>query len=150
MTPSWLQPVEVFPLGKVPGWLHAIFRLLAHLAYALLVVAGVLLSVWPFALAAFWDGLAQAAQSPWKRAAITVALTVLGFLLYLARRFARLWYGAAETEVGIAFCWVGLGSVSAVSWASAASVVGGVYFIVRGLDDLEQGFEKHRHRGATG
>jgi hypothetical protein len=138
------QSINIFPFGRIPRWLYAIFRVWVYLTGISLVIAVVLLFVWPFALVAFWDRLAQTAHSPWKRAALTGALTVLGFLLYLARRFARLWYGAAETVLGIAFCWAGLLSVSAVSWASAASVVGGVYIIVRGLDNFQQGIEARK------
>jgi|SRR5579859_7219076 len=149
MASSWFQSENIFPFGEIPGWLMAIMRLLVFLVGILLVLGAVLLFVWPFALAASWDSLIQAAHSPWERAAVTTALAVLGFLLYLARRFARLWYGAAETVVGIAFCWAGLGSVSAISWASAGSVVGGVYVIVRGLDNLQQGVEMRRDQIAA-
>jgi hypothetical protein len=133
------RPIETFPFateGPPRVWSSAIVKIFILLAGALLVLSAALLFAWPFALAAFWDSVAQAAHSPWKRAAATATLALFGFLLYLARRFARLLYGAAETLVGIAFCWAGLGSVSAGSWTSVA---GGIYVIIRGLDNCQQG-----------
>jgi len=111
-------------------------RLLTWLTSAVLLIAGAALVLWPAAFVYFWDVARAAAVSPWKRFVVAAALALLGYLLYLARRDYRRVYGAGETALGMALCWAGLGAVATISpSASATTVLGGVYIIVRGLDN---------------
>jgi hypothetical protein len=80
--------------------------------------------------------------SPWMHAFATAILILIGFLLYLARTYMRSLYGAAEIVVGAAACWVGLGHPSTNGLTGSLAVAGGVYIIVRGIDNWVQGRPK--------
>jgi hypothetical protein len=95
--------------------------------------------VWPFVLVAFWQRLSELAQSPWLRVGMSVVLVGIGGLLYLARKYMRSVYGAAEVVLGAATCWNGLGSTALSAFAAMLSVAGGLYIIVRGFDNFAAG-----------
>ena len=139
------EPFEIYPFGKMPQWARIVVVLISFVLFALLLIAVSFLFVWPFALVRFWSYITSAAHSPWKRILITVGLTVLGVSLYLARSFARSLYGVAEMLAGVAFCWAGLvPPVSSGRWGPAGSIVGGIYIIVRGMDNLLLGIEERK------
>jgi hypothetical protein len=50
-----------------------------------------------------------------------------------------MFYGIGEVCVGIAICWVGLNSANTEGLASAMPLAAGVYVIVRGLDNCQEG-----------
>lgn len=124
-------------------WLQrAVMLLLAilFLALALLIGVGlVLLFGWPFVLAGFWQSLRESMASIWVRGFVTALLAVVAVLLYFMRTAWRALYGAAEIVIGIAACWSGLGSSAASELSARLTVASGVYIIVRGLDNLQQG-----------
>jgi hypothetical protein len=106
---------------------------------SLTVFVGIGMFAWPFLLAAFWERISELAQSPLIRAILTAAFALIGLLLYLSRKYLRSVYGAAEVVVGAASCWNGLGTTSSNSLAAMLSVAGGLYIIVRGMDNFETG-----------
>ena len=119
------------------------WRALAWLSLVLFLEAGLAITffsvfAWPWFLREYWQKLIAFTASPGNRAAVIAGLVVAGFLLYLARTFMRPFYGAVEIVIGITSCWVGLSNSSANTHTLSAtlSVIGGVYIIIRGFDNL--------------
>jgi hypothetical protein len=107
-----------------------------------LIVVGAGMFAWPFALAKFWQPLSEAMVSPWLRIFTTAIFVSIAFILYLARTHMQHIYGAAEILVGAVACWTGLGYPSTSALPGSLAVAGGVYIIVRGIDNGVQGWLK--------
>jgi hypothetical protein len=124
---------------KLLLWLLEILQILSYVAIGLLIVGVILLIVWPFILAAFWQRIIQAMGTLWLRAIATAILFVMSILLYVARRYIRPVYGLAEIILGVAACWVGLSPNSSNTFSATLSLIGGIYIIVRGIDNYNKG-----------
>jgi hypothetical protein len=119
-------------------------RALIVLVKAIPLITIVLVSIaivgWPLLLTGLWAHIRSAMGSPWLRAIAVAALLLLGGLLYLARRRARSLYGIVEIWIGGAACWAGLGHTDVSGFAGGVTLAGGVYVIVRGLDNFVDGY----------
>jgi len=83
-----------------------VFAVIVTLGRAVLLGVGVLF--WPATLVAFWEQISTAAQVHWIRFFAAAVCLLIGFLLYLARRYLRGLYGVSEVFFGAAARWVGL------------------------------------------
>jgi hypothetical protein len=100
-----------------------------------------------------WEWLVRAAESPNDTVRqVGPALGLLGiaaaFLLYLLRSAARLHYGLTEIMFGVVFVLAATMNASRGGEATAiVQIAGGVFFIVRGLDNVKNGLdEQPNHR----
>jgi hypothetical protein len=114
---QWIQILRVAPavIGVLSGaWRIPWFLALVLIVFAVIVTLGgaVLLGVgvlfWPAAQVTFWEQISTAAQVHWIGFFAAAVCLLIGFLLYLARRYMRGLYGVSEVFFGAAACWVGL------------------------------------------
>ena len=128
-----------------------VFRLRV-LVHAVPLIAIVLLSIaiigWPILLAGLWDQFRGAMTSPWLRGVALAGLLILGRLLYYARERMQSVYGVVEVCIGAAACWAGLGHTQVSGFASGITLAGGIYVIVRGLDNFFKGYAADKARTA--
>ena len=88
-----------------------------------------------FLLIVIYAGL----QFTWVKLLALAALIGIGWFLFKLRTDHRMFYGIGEVCVGIAICWVGLNGANTEGLASAMPLAAGVYVIVRGLDNCQEG-----------
>lgn len=110
-------------------------------------IAGVLL----FQLGSFYfrEIIDFAATVPWW--AISVVGTIAGFLLYLFRQRKRAPYGLVEVVVGVVAVTHSVpspGTPGATMGVVAVQLLGGLYIIVRGLDNIGTGLTNANSRYA--
>lgn len=99
-------------------------------------------ALWPFLLLGTWSYAYQTLQSSWVfRIIAFLVLMLLGWGMYLLRESFRIFYGSAEICVGATMCWLGVNAATADALPSVIAIVGGVYVIVRGLDNYFQGMK---------
>ena len=98
------------------------------------------LSLWPFVLIGIWSVVYQALQLSWViRIVAFGVLMLLGWGMYKLREARRDIYGVGEVCVGATMCWFGVNAATADALPSIIAIAGGVYVIVRGLDNYFQG-----------
>jgi len=94
------------------------------------------LSLWPFVLIGIWSVVYQALQLSWViRIVAFGVLMLLGWGMYKLREARRDIYGVGEVCVGATMCWFGVNAATADALPSIIAIAGGVYVIVRGLDN---------------
>jgi hypothetical protein len=71
---------------------------------------------------------------------ILVAVSV-AYWLFVLRNKQRAIYGFFEVAVGVAAVWSSTLTISSPNLSNAIAVLGGVYIIIRGLDNIDQGLE---------
>jgi hypothetical protein len=120
------------------SWLAKLLGLLIPLQIFSIGVFVVLTLVWPWTIVFFWEQVLTIVANPVFRTIAVILLVISGFLLYLARTYMRPFYGVAEVFIGIATCWSGLSypNPSAKILSASLAVVGGIYIIIRGFDNI--------------
>lgn len=109
--------------------------LLVGLAAAVVVGAIVF---YPVIFVSRWPSLADSIK-PWPiRALVVLGMCAFGALLYYARRYLRLYYGIFECCVGAATLWASVSNAKVDRFALSLGLMGGIYVIVRGLDNIAQ------------
>lgn len=111
---------------------------------AIVVTLGIL--GWPIAMISFWHSITEAAKSPLMHIAESGACLVLAVLLYCIRAsMLRSAFGLVEIIIGVVMCWAGLGASSgplqSPPLTGTIAIVGGIYVIVRGIDNIMLGWE---------
>lgn len=152
---AWLKVLADLLFGAMGySWLAKLLSALIPLDLFLIILIALLLVAWPAALVFFWQNIiAHLHSTPLLILAVLASLLV-GFLLYLARVFMRPVYGLAEVIIGFIACWAGFskaitGGASAnpvgddiiINWSAnvlstVVTVIGGVYIIIRGFDNI--------------
>lgn len=130
-----------------PRWFILAILLVIGCVWAIILAAFTLFFGWTFILAAFWQQISFAMESVWIRGAAAVFFTALGFFLYWIKTILRFYYGIAEILIGVTVCWMGLGNPPANGLVASITIAGGIYIIVRGVDNAVQG--KAEMRAAT-
>jgi hypothetical protein len=130
-TQEWTRrDVLVFRVVTSPIWL------LVFIFFALLFS----LSLWPFLLIGIWSSAYDTLQASWvARIFAFGALMLLGWGMYKLREANRQIYGIGEICVGSSMCWFGVNAATPNALPSIIAMAGGVYVIVRGLDNYAQG-----------
>ena len=105
------------------------------------VAIAVVLLAWPLLLASVWPRIAPAMASPVWRALTTVVLCQVAVLMFAVREDFRRLYGFAEAVGGVVAIWFALGVTPAEPTTTTFGVLGGVYILVRGFDNLARGQE---------
>jgi hypothetical protein len=111
-------------------------KLLIPLPLFLISIVALLTLAWPWPIIFLWQRVLVIAANPILRTVGVILLLLSGLLLYLARTYVRPIYGLVEVLIGIATCWVGLSNPSAQAISASFAVVGGVYIIIRGFDNI--------------
>lgn len=127
---------EALP-GVIPDPLAKVLLLLvpAHLISVAILV--ILLLAWPVALYANWNFIPTALVGHnYGRALVVGLLLFSGFLLYLSRVYMRPVYGFIEIFIGCMSCWSALTYPSGTTLPATLSLVGGIYIIIRGFDNM--------------
>jgi hypothetical protein len=104
---------------------------------------------WPAYVVLGWNGITTAASNTSMRFGMTVGCGFLAYVLYEMRGFAPKIYSQSEIIVGLAMCWLGLhpsqsspspqaSLLSSDQLIKALAVIGGIYVIVRGLDNYHK------------
>lgn len=83
-------------------------------------------------------------QSSAVHAVVTAGVVGLGLLLFMLKRYGRARYGALEITFAAAVAWYALGEPSNPPEAVFAELLGACYVLVRGLENIEQGFASLR------
>jgi hypothetical protein len=124
--------------------------MLLHLILAVgMLVLGMLIFTtflfWPFVVGGLWTQLA-ASEIWWVRMLTLLTLTALAVGLYLSRRWARTPYGLSEFLVGFAAAWKTLGIAPSMQseLATTLALAGCVYLMIRGIDNLVEGWDDFR------
>jgi hypothetical protein len=98
--------------------------------------ASVVLVTWPITLIFFWDWISAAtAHRSLARNLATFVCGIFAFFLYGLRNGEPLLYGLAEISTGLMVCWLGLGQAAEQRLPATLALVGGIYVIIRGLDN---------------
>jgi hypothetical protein len=97
-----------------------------------------LVIVLPWLPIILWESILEITANVYLRIIVLILLTIIAYLFYLARTFARPVYGLAEVIVGIATCWGGLSysAPNAHPFTASLAVIGGFYIIIRGIDNM--------------
>ncbi len=72
---------------------------------------------------------------------LTVALVCIGVLLYFFREFYRYYYGLTETAFACALIYVAVDQLALAPSQAAPAIGAALYVLVRGLDNLIQGYK---------
>lgn len=121
----------------IPGWMAKVLLFLIPAYLITIAVLLVLLFAWPAALFINWNALLSLLGSnDYYRALAVAALFVSGLLLYLARVYMRPVYGLLEIVIGVGACWSALTYPSANALPATMSLIGGIYIIIRGCDNI--------------
>ncbi len=126
----------VFTMGVGIPSLARLVSLLATLPILIIALLVVLVLAAPWTITFFWEQILIIAASPLFRGIAVFILLITSFLLYLARTYMRPIFGLAEVAVGIATCWGVLSNPPANTLLASLAVVGGVYIMVRGFDNI--------------
>jgi hypothetical protein len=94
---------------------------------------------WPIILAVSWSYLRGITSTLLGRIVAVALFAYLGNLLYKIRSNFQNIYGAAEICIGIISCWSALSNPKSEALAVSLALAGGVYLIVRGIDNYKQG-----------
>jgi hypothetical protein len=118
--------------------LGVLLMLLPILLLLLVGVVALLILIWPWTIVLLWEKGLVLVANPALRVIAVILLAISGFLLYLARTYMRPIYGVAEVFIGMAACWGGLSypNPSAKALSASLAVVGGIYIIIRGFDNM--------------
>jgi hypothetical protein len=81
------------------------------------------------------DWVISASSKPW----FAFVAIVLAYLLYLLRLHAQCVYALLEIVIGLAAMWSSILTPTNSSLAHLIAVFGGIYIIIRGLDNFEKG-----------
>jgi hypothetical protein len=101
-----------------------------------------LILLWPVPLVVMWNSVTQFSSTWSARLTVTVICGVVGTLLYFTRETMRLLYGTAEILVGLAACWAAIGQTSKAGIEGAIALGGGLYIIVRGIENCRKARER--------
>jgi hypothetical protein len=114
------------------------------LIFAILIVglAGVgfltlLLALWPVLLS--WPQILRLQNHLYGRVILFSCALGLGYILFLTRKRFRRLYAISELVAGALACWAGLNATHLSVFSPSIALAGGIYIIVRGLDNYEQG-----------
>jgi hypothetical protein len=121
-----------------PGCGGCLLMLAVLFGVLVLALLGGALAIYPVLFVSRWPRFARAIQPLPIRAAIVLGMCGVGGLLYLARRYFRLYYGMFECCVGAATLWAAVSRPDVDRFALALGLMGGIYVIVRGLDNMAQ------------
>ena len=127
--PTAFQAWAFFILGIIVSSLPALF-------------AGLIL-FWLIGLSAIWKLLASMARDSYGIYAVFAMVLLVGICAYLLRRWFRSFYGGAELIFSVWAIWLGLVEISATTPDAAKvliDLVGGLYVMVRALDNIEHGW----------
>jgi hypothetical protein len=65
--------------------------------------------------------------------------------LFIFRNRARFWYGVLEAVVGVSVIYTSIANSSATGLTRLLTVIGGIYIVIRGFDNIDQGISSLRH-----
>jgi hypothetical protein len=117
-------------------------RLSLFILYGFLIaglVGAIIILAWPVLILWFSPTLSNIISTYWGRILGLVILGLLSFALYLVRENLRKLYGIAEIVVGLVACWAGFGKLMSETLGGTIALAGGVYIMVRGIDNYVQG-----------
>jgi hypothetical protein len=129
-------PAQQITRGLLARITSNIVNLLAWLVVLAIVILIIATPFWTFILIWAWPRLRGTMDLLWVRILMMVAAALTGGGLYLMRRKFQRYYGIGEICVGMAVCWGIISQAPASGLAASFGLAGGVYIIVRGLDNL--------------
>jgi hypothetical protein len=125
----------------------------------ILVLVG-LLFTWPLLIGpvSCQESCKEVAADPFSRALLLPLALLIGYILYRVRKSFRRLYGFSEVIAGLFACWVGLGQIQSAlrfspgaedpgypfSFRIGVALAGGIYIIVRGLDNYGKGQQEKK------
>jgi hypothetical protein len=142
-----LNTIERFIVRKWEQFDVTAVRDLQVAVVVLAVVAAVVLlpfyvSAWIAAVPIVWREYPDLHRTTAGRVVAVLTMMEVAAALYLARRTARSFYGAAEIVVGVATSWFTLRSNEPGDAVTALKLGAAVYLMVRGADNLIEGWGK--------
>jgi hypothetical protein len=119
-----------------PRWLKPFIN--AAILILSLAVIVVVTFAWPLAFALL-EPLKQIAIDPVWRLVLLGFVITIAWLLFYVRQLARTLYGIGEFCIGVTICWVFLSRAPNDTAGVTLGLIGGVYIIIRGLDNIAEG-----------
>ena len=154
---SWLPRVGIEnfhgAVGITVTWFGREFGILPTILFYLALVSlgfclvGTVLTL-PAAVVAFWPWFAGAMDSPFLRGLTVAGLALFAVFLYALRNARRITYGYCEVVVGVVGLWAALSRLDADRMAVGLGIAAGVYVIVRGMVNIEDGKKATREQAA--
>jgi len=124
-----------------PNLLQRYFTLATIWFLLLLPIPTILIPLftWPFALWLSWIWFKTLVGNTSVVLLAMSTLVAVGMILPWAKQRYQTIYGAAEFEVGLIACYVGLGKVNDPDQVAVYSIAAGVYLIARGVENTYSG-----------
>ena len=93
-----------------------------------------------FYLSAVYNLLSPFISQFWINLCGVVSVLVLGVALYWFRLRKRIHYGIVEVTFALASAWYGINKIATTGYAESITVIAAVYLVVRGVDNIREGF----------
>jgi hypothetical protein len=129
------------------GGILAIFGVITlvlgtFLVVVLAAVGGSALAIAGLAPAAALQVQSYCSENVWARAPVAFAISMFAVLLYWVRTNYRFAYALLEMALGVLVVWGALSHADDEPIRALATLAGGVYFLVRGVDNASIGWDE--------
>jgi len=92
--------------------------------------------LWPFVVVFYTQYLESAFNRWWVNLLTLPVIALVGLGLFHFKKKTRKWYGILEVMLGLVAGWLAISKVATAGLAEGITLVGAVYFVVRGIDNI--------------